>query len=147
MFIASFLHSQCKFYIISYQTSSYIPLLPLTAVLPGTDQQKQANKVEHQRKVDIYFILYTRLCIWYHCAHSPSILSLGAGPRRVKLAWQGLVIPQQLRDPPPGVVRGVLTEVGGAQRRLLRVLQLEKTVNKQSTLKLNTYTSGWLTMR
>lgn len=106
---------------------------------------KASQQSRASRKVDIYFVLYTRRCIWYHCAHSSSS-SLGARPRRVKLARQGLVLPQQLRDPPPGIVRGVLTEVGGAQRRLLRVLQLQQTVKHQSRVKLNTYTSCWLTM-
>ena len=71
---------------------------------------------------------------WYHLVSSSS--SLGTGPRAVKLARQWLVILQQLLDPPPGVVRGVLTEVRGAQRRLLRVLQLEQTVKHHSRLKI-----------
>ena len=75
---------------------------------------------------------------WYHFVFSSS--SLGAGSRAVKLARKGLVILQQLLDPPPGVVRGVLTKVRGAQRRLLRVLQLEQTVNHQSRLKIKTLT-------
>ena len=146
MFIASFLHSHSKIYIISYQTSSYIPLLAMTAVLPGTDQQKQANKVEHQGK-STFILSFIQDGVFGIIVRTPPSSSLGAGPRRVKLARQGLVIPQQLRDPPPGVVRRVLTEVGGTQRRLLRVLQLEKTLKHQSKLKWNTYTSGWLTMR
>ena len=51
---------------------------------------------------------------WYHLVSSSSFSSLGAGSRAVKLARKGLVILQQLLDPHPGVVRGVLTKVRGA---------------------------------
>ena len=48
----------------------------------------------------------------------------GPGADCVKLSGERVVVPQQLGDPGAGVVGRVLAEVGGAEWRLLRLLQL-----------------------